>query len=93
MFRYRLTAYYEDQKTEARVAQMVIVIAENDQQAIQAAKQAACADAIGNRIATLKVTEKAPIAPGVVYRSEPYIPFQWPGQRSLPKLAPQEAQA
>ena len=93
MFRYRLTAYYEDQKTEARVAQTIIVIAENDQQAIQAAKQVASADAVGNRIATLKVLEKAPIGPGVVFRGEPYIPFQWPGQRALPKLAPQQAEA
>ena len=93
MYRYRLTAFYEDKSTETRVAQTVIVIAENDQQAVAAAKEAAGTDAIGGRVATLKVLEKVPIAPGVVFRSDPYIPFQWPGQRALPKLDGQQAQA
>ena len=93
MFRYRLTAYYEDKDTETRVAETVIVIAENDQQAVGEAKQAVSSDAVGQRVATLKVLEKAPITPGVVFRSDPYIPFQWPGQRALPKIAGQQPQA
>ena len=93
MFRYRLTAYYEDKTTEARVAQTVIVIAENDQEAIEAAKVAVGSDAIGGRIRTLKVLEKAPVNPGVVFRSDPYIPFQFPGQRPLPTVGGQQPQA
>ncbi len=86
MFRYKLIAYYEDSKTEARVAQTVIVIAESNEQAVAAAKEAVGKDAIGGRISALKVMDKAPVAPGVVYRSDPYIPFQWPSQRALPKV-------
>jgi hypothetical protein len=94
MYRYKLTAFYEDAKSEARVAQLVIVIAETDQQAVAAAKEAVANDAIGGRIAALKVLEKAPVQPGVVHRSDPYIPFQWPGQRPLPKVTdPSQAQA
>ena len=94
MYRYRLTAYYEDKQTEARVAQTVIVIADNDQSAITAAKNEVSGDAVGGRIATLKVLEKAPVQAGVVFRSDPFIPFQWPGQRALPKLGNgQQAQA
>ncbi len=93
MFRYKVTAYYEDKQTEARVAQLVIVIAETDQQAVAAAKDAAGGDAVGGRIATLKVLEKAPVSAGVVFRSDPYIPFQWPGQRALPKISAQQPQA
>ena len=29
----------------------------------------------------------------VVFRSDPYIPFQYPGQRALPKINGQQAQA
>jgi hypothetical protein len=86
MFRYRLTAFYEDKHTEARVAQMVIVISDNDQTAIQAAKAEVADDAVGGRVPTIKVLEKTPVAPGVVFRGEPYIPFQWPGTRALPTL-------
>jgi len=93
MHRYRLTAYYEDKNSEARVAQTVIVIADNDQEAIEAAKQAVGVDAMGGRIRTLKVLEKAPITSGVVFRSDPYIPFQFPGQRPLPNLGGQQPQA
>ena len=89
MYRYRLTAYFEDKETEARVAQTVIVIAEKDQEAIQAAKEACAADAVGGRILTLKVLDKARVAPGVVFRSDAYIPFQFPGTRPLPKLGTQ----
>jgi hypothetical protein len=72
----------------------VIVIADTDQQAVAAAKDAVGGDAVAGRIATLKVVEKAPVASGVVFRSDPYIPFQWPGQRALPKIAAgQQAQA
>jgi hypothetical protein len=92
MYRYKLTAFFEDKETEVRVAQLVIVIAENDQQAVAAAKEAVVADAVAGRIATLKVLEKSPVQPGVVHRGEPYIPFQWPGQRALPKIAPSPSQ-
>ncbi|MFW6162452.1 MAG: hypothetical protein ACODAJ_06755 [Planctomycetota bacterium] len=88
MYRYKLTAFFEDKETEARVAQLVIVIAENDQQAVAAAKETVAPDAVGGRLATLKVLEKSPVEPGVVHRGVPYIPFQWPGQRALPKIAP-----
>ena len=93
MHRYRLTAYYEDKTTEARVAQTVIVIAENDQEAIEAAKKVVGPDAISGRVRTLKVLEKAPVSPGVVFRSDPYIPFQFPGQRPLPTVGGAQPQA
>ena len=80
MFRYKLTVYYEEKVTESRVAQMVIVIAGNDQEAIKAATAEVAKDAVGGRIRTLKVNEKTPVAPGVVHRGEPYIPFQDLGQ-------------
>jgi len=93
MFRYRLIAFYEDKQSEARVAQTVVVLADADQVAIQAAKQAVAPDAIAGRVATLKVLEKAPVKEGVVFRSDPYIPFQWPGQRALPTLGGPRPQA
>ena len=85
MFRYRLTAYYEDKVTEAQVAQTVVVIAPDDQAAVRSAKAAVAGDAVGGYIATIKVLEKAAIEPGVVHRGEPYIPFRWPISRVPPR--------
>jgi hypothetical protein len=78
MLRYRLTAYYEDKATEVHVAQTVIVIAEDDKEAVRSATADVARDAAGGRVAAIQVLEKAPIKPGVVYRSDPYIPFRWP---------------
>jgi hypothetical protein len=86
MFRYSLIAYYEDRTTEARVAQRIIVIAENDQAAIQVAKAQVTEDAVGGRVSSIKVLEKSAVTPGVVFRGDPYIPFQWHGMRQLPSL-------
>ena len=78
MLRYCLTAYYEDKATEAQVAQRLVVIAEDDASAFRMAKAAIGPDAAGGRVATIKVSEKAPVEPGVVHRGDPYIPFRWP---------------
>jgi len=78
MLRYRLTAYFEDKAIEAQVAQTVIVIAEDDQAAIRMAKTAVAPDAVGGRVTTIKVLEKAAIEPGVVFRGDPYLPFRKP---------------
>ena len=80
MFRYKMTVYFEEKATERRVAQMVIVIAETDQEAVKAATTEVAKDAVGGRIRTLKMIEKSPVAPGVVHRGVPYIPFQDLGQ-------------
>ena len=81
MLRYCLTAYYEDKATEAQVAQRLVVIAEDDASALRMAKAAIGPDAAGDRVATIKVSEKAPVEPGVVHRGDPYIPFRWPAAR------------
>ena len=80
MFRYRLTAYYEEKKTETRVAQTVIVIADTDQEAVKMASAEVAKGAVGGRIRAIKVIEKGPVEAGVVFRGDPYIPFQWLGQ-------------
>jgi len=77
MQRYRIVAYYLDKVTDAQVAQTLVVIAPDDRQAIQLATRAVSVDAVDDRLAAIEVTEKGEIKPGVVYRSDPYIPFRW----------------
>ena len=88
MHRYRLLMFYQDKATETRVAQPVIVLAENDQAAVQAAKAEVAADAAGGRIQAVQVVEKLPVAPGVVFRGEPYIPMNWPVEQPSPDTRP-----
>jgi len=95
MFRYRVTAFYQDKETEARVAQTMVVIAEDDQTAIRSARTEAAGYALDAQVSTIKVLEKAAITPGVVHCGEPYIPFRWfgaaqlgSGGRPLPRLSP-----
>ena len=90
MNRYRLLAFFEDKVTEARVAQVVIVIAENDQAAIHAAKETVANDAIGGRVFSIQVVEKLAVTPGVVFRGDPYIPVLWLGM-ARPSGAPPSA--
>ena len=78
MLRYRMTAFYQEKATENHVARNLVVIAPDDQDAILKAKSAVAPEAIDGRVPTIKVIEKAPIEPGVVYRGDPYIPFRWP---------------
>jgi len=70
MLRYKVTAFYQEKATENHVARNLVVIAPDDKDAIQKAKL------------TIVPEEKAPIEPGVVYRSDPYIPFRWPVRHS-----------
>jgi hypothetical protein len=87
MLRYKLTAYYEDKATGTHVAQTEVVIAENDRDAIHAAKVATVGDAVDGHIATIKILERAPVEPGVVFRGEPYIPFRWPMAKVPPRAS------
>ncbi len=82
MLRYKVTAFYQEKATENHVARNLVVIAPDDKDAIQKAKLAIVPEAIDGRITAIKVIEKAPIEPGVVYRSDPYIPFRWPVRHS-----------
>ncbi len=82
MVRYRMTVYYEDKATNTRVAQNVIVIAADDRSAIEMVKTQISPEAMGGRLAAIHVAEKAAVAPGVVYRGDPYIPFRWPASDS-----------
>lgn len=78
MLRYRMTAFYQEKATENHVARNLVVIAPDDQDAVRKAKSAVTSEAVDGRVATIKVVEKAPIEPGVVFRGDPYIPFRWP---------------
>ncbi len=88
MVRYRMTVYYEDKATNTRVAQNVIVIASDDRSAIEMVKAQIGPEATGGRLAAIHVAEKAAVAPGVVYRGDPYIPFRWPTTESGNKPSP-----
>jgi len=87
MFRYRLTAYYEDRATGTHVAQTEVVIAKDDRTAIETAKHATSGDAIDGHIDTIQILEKLPVEAGVVFRGEPYIPFRWPTGKVPPRTA------
>ena len=89
MLRYKVTAFYQEKATENHVAQNLVIIAPDDKEAIRKAKSAIAPGAIDGRITAIKVVEKAPIEPGVVYRGEPYIPFRWPVRQSQKKAPDQ----
>jgi len=76
--RYRMIIYYEDKATNTRVAQNVIVLSPDDRSAIETVKAQVSPEAVGGHLAAIHVAEKAPVAPGIVYRGDPYIPFRWP---------------
>jgi hypothetical protein len=84
MFRYRVTAYFEDKATQAQVAQTVVVLAENDNGAMDSVKAEVSKDAIGGRVHALRVMEKELVTPGVKFRGDPYIPFTSPVTRGAP---------
>ncbi|MFP4056132.1 MAG: hypothetical protein ACLF0G_04615 [Candidatus Brocadiia bacterium] len=87
MFRYRMTAYYEDKATETHVAQTVVALAEDDQRAIEVAKSAVAHDAVQGKVRALKVLEKEPVTAGVKFRSDPYIPFHGPEATFPPRAS------
>ncbi|HUT34630.1 MAG TPA: hypothetical protein VNE39_14170 [Planctomycetota bacterium] len=78
MNRYRMTAYYEDHNTTARVAQEVVVIERDARSAVDAVANKLGPRAIGRHIAVIEITERQDIETGVVYVGEPYIPIHWP---------------
>lgn len=82
MVRYRMVIYYEDKATNTRVAQSVIAIAQDDRSAIELVKSQISPEAVGGRLAAIHVAEKAPVATGIVYRGDPYIPFRWPSSEA-----------
>jgi len=75
MYRYRLTVYYDDKVTDTEVAQKVVVLAEDDQQALAATRETVAHDAAGGRVRGMRVVEKEQVTPGVKFRGDPYIPF------------------
>ncbi|MBM4032892.1 MAG: hypothetical protein FJ291_14045 [Planctomycetes bacterium] len=85
MVRYRMTIYYEDKATNTRVAQNIIVVAQDDRAALDLVKAQIGPDAVGGRLAAIHVSEKASVVPGIVYRGDPYIPFRWPSSESSAK--------
>lgn len=78
MNRYRMTAYYEDHTTAARVAQEVVVIGKDVRSAVDAVSSKLCPRAIGRHIIAIDITEGRAVASGVVHIGEPYIPIHWP---------------
>ena len=78
MVRYNMIVYYEEKATNTRVAQTVVVIAQDDRSAIVLVKAQIAPDALGGRLAAIHVSEKVPICAGIVHRGDPYIPFRWP---------------
>lgn len=83
--RYQMTVYYEEKATNARVAQSVIVIAEDHRAAIELVKGQIGQDAVGGRLTAIHVADKAPVTPGIVYRGDPYIPLRWPSAEASAK--------
>ncbi|NQT86836.1 hypothetical protein HQ560_08740 [bacterium] len=75
MYRYRLTVYYDDKVTDMEVAQKVVVLGEDDQAALAAARDVVAHDAAGGRVRGMRVIEKERVTPGVKFRGDPYIPF------------------
>ncbi len=59
----------------------VIAIAQDDRSAIELVKSQISPEAVGGRLAAIHVAEKAPVATGIVYRGDPYIPFRWPSRQ------------
>jgi len=78
MNRFRITAYYEDQTTSARVAQEAVVIAKDAESAVAAVARELAPRAIGRHIDAVEITERKDIESGVVHVGEPYIPINWP---------------
>ena len=85
MVRYRVTVYYEDKATNTRVAQNVIVVAQDDRSALDMVKSQIGPDAVGGHLAAIHVAEKSSVVPGIVYRGDPYIPFRWPSSETAGK--------
>ncbi|MBM4040179.1 MAG: hypothetical protein FJ290_16865 [Planctomycetes bacterium] len=86
MKRFKLVAYYEDKDTHSRVAQALIVLAQDVKGAVAAAKSALGPRALGGHILAIEVKESDEVEAGVVYTGEPYLPLNWPldnvGQRA-----------
>ena len=78
MKRYKLIAYYEDKDTHSRVAQMVIVLAEDAKGAVEATKSTLGPRALEGHIVAIEVKERDDLEAGVVFTGEPYIPLNWP---------------
>ncbi len=85
MVRYQMTVYYEEKATNTRVAQNVIVIAQDDRAAVELVKSQVGPDALGGRLTAIHVAEKSPVTPGIVHRGDPYIPFRWPAAEASAK--------
>ena len=78
MKRFKLVAYYEDKDTHARVAQSVVVLAEDMKGAVVAIKDTLGPRALNGHIAAVEVKERNNVEAGVVFTGEPYIPLNWP---------------
>jgi hypothetical protein len=75
MFRYRVAVYYDEKATETEVAQEVVVVAEDDRQAVAEIRSTVAKDAVDGKLRGMKILEKEDVMPGVKHRGNPYIPF------------------
>ena len=78
MYRYRLLVFYTEKVTEARVAQALIILANDDAEAVRLAKADAGQNAAAGHVRTIQAIERLPVTAGVVFRGDPYIPSHWP---------------
>lgn len=76
--RFKLIAYYEDKDARSRVAQVVIVLAEDVKGAVEAIRRTVGPRALDGHIIAVKVKERDEVETGVVFTGEPYIPLHWP---------------